>query len=371
MIAFRCPQCKHAYEVPDDYGGGSATCKHCATRIGIPQPRNSETKDVGWMEDLAQREVHSCMMICTGCKNDIEVSVEHVGQIVVCTLCGKSFRATHEHSKEYHRKLLPNVNRSQELKHRPHGRIGQAGARLAGGKWPRTVTVLLVFFAITVVSIKIARDVIEQGRTTLRIEARIEAAQAQQRRHSLQEAARQERITRKEEARQEEITARRQEETRRQQRIAAKLAAAQSKRQNRIALFKNDPAASFRSFCARYMSALAESEPKRFFNPRKNRWQVNSILPADRYSVDLQRTNSLMSPYIGTLEFEYDVAINGGDRSSAFKLRIFFAAQDNRWHFTRSENKWLLMATVSNKWYDTEQWCSDILIQAYGVTENP
>lgn len=135
VIGFRCPVCRHTYEVPDDYGGGSATCKHCGTRIGIPQPRNTDPTEVvsgaallDRMEDLPTSEVPSVQpkpatqkgnereaekfqeqyrhatptvdAICPRCGSIQVVPEASLGQSMKCKGCGKSFDALVDVTKE-------------------------------------------------------------------------------------------------------------------------------------------------------------------------------------------------------------------------------------------------------------------------------
>ena len=43
-IKFRCPQCHKVLSAPEEYAGGSATCKQCRAKIAIPTPEAGDAQ---------------------------------------------------------------------------------------------------------------------------------------------------------------------------------------------------------------------------------------------------------------------------------------------------------------------------------------
>jgi len=136
---------------------------------------------------------------------------------------------------------------------------------------------------------------------------------------------------------------------------AEEVAALQKKRddemrtaQERADRLNRDPGNSFREFSVKFLQTIGRAQSPEFYNEHTNRRQRNSYRPIDGTAkFDVQRTTSLVSPYIATLEVGLDTYVNGDLSGTPDMFRITFAAQDGQWvlqgaeHYVPGLNRWM------------------------------
>jgi hypothetical protein len=126
---------------------------------------------------------------------------------------------------------------------------------------------------------------------------------------------------------------------------------AASQRAQETERLSQDPVASFKAFCAKFMQMIDKTDGSRIYNTYLDRWQVNSFRVTSRtYEFDVKATQSLVSPQIGVLAFHADTLVDGraSDSNETLK-RLTFAFQGKKWVYVKGE-----YYSVLGKWNDFE-----------------
>lgn len=149
------------------------------------------------------------------------------------------------------------------------------------------------------------------------------------------------------------------------------------KRKERVALFRDDPSASYEAFCERFVAALQQSARVEIYNEIMGRRQVNRLLVSAKYRYDLQRTNSLISPYIGWIIISTRSSVNGEQpKGRASEYRCWFTASGDKWQLKQVE----FQADVFDanftrtgfRWDELDWgWDLDAIQNTFRATDNP
>jgi len=99
-----------------------------------------------------------------------------------------------------------------------------------------------------------------------------------------------------------------------------------------------DPAASFREFCSGFVAALEGSIFERYEDGELHRYRERAL--KGQYRIDVRRTDSLISPFIGTLEMIPESSKDGSPFIDLAKRRYTFAAQDGKWILSSLESNY-------------------------------
>jgi flagellar biosynthesis GTPase FlhF len=130
---------------------------------------------------------------------------------------------------------------------------------------------------------------------------------------------------------------------------------------------QSDPAASYKAFCQNFVRAIdQEKEVTSILDGKRHKGYFR--MASQEYSVDLQHTNSLISPFVGSLQISASFFANG-KKVAVWPVRFTFAMQDGKWTLSEAED----YSSSLEKWYSLLEtpWIRQFVANAVAHAQSP